>query len=72
MAEQMLNTKEAGKVLGLSAKTLQNNRSLGTGAVISYVKLGGAVRYRLSDLERYIKENTFNHTGESKELRNEK
>ena len=61
-----LTTKEAAKHLRISPRTLNNARSTGTGIVIAYHKIGSRVFYKQSDIEAYIENNTFNHTGESK------
>jgi predicted DNA-binding transcriptional regulator AlpA len=67
MFEELLNTEQASKVLGMKSKSLANSRYTGTGVQIPFIKLGKIIRYRQSDLEAYIENNTFNHTGESKE-----
>ena len=67
MIEELLDTNKASQVLGMKSKSLANSRHTGTGLQIPFIKLGNLVRYRLSDLQRYIEKNTFNHTGESKE-----
>jgi len=48
----LLNERDAAEFLGLSARTLQNWRWLGTGPI--FLKLGGAVKYRLCKLERFL------------------
>jgi hypothetical protein len=64
MVEELLNTNQASKVLGVKSKSLANSRHTGTGLQVPFIKLGKLVRYRLSDLQNYIEDNTFNHTGE--------
>ena len=49
------------KVLGFAPKTLSNQRILGTG--LPFIKIGNAVRYKKSDIEIFIEENTHDHTG---------
>jgi dimeric dUTPase (all-alpha-NTP-PPase superfamily) len=66
----LLKPKEAAVFLTISEKSLANARSSGVGIVIPFIKIGGSVRYKQSDLEKYIQENTFNHTGERREERN--
>ena len=66
MVEELLNTEQASKVLGMKSKSLANSRYTGVGVQIPFIKCGNLVRYRLSDLQRYMEENTFNHTGEFK------
>ncbi|MGO4524972.1 helix-turn-helix transcriptional regulator [Microvirga sp. 2MCAF35] len=48
MEERFLTEKEVAHRQGRSVKTLQNQRVSGGG--IPFLKLGGAVRYRLSDV----------------------
>ena len=59
--ERLLTTKQLADVLGFAPKTLSNQRILGTG--IPFIKIGNAVRYKTSDIETYIEENTFDHSG---------
>jgi hypothetical protein len=72
MIDKLLNTKQASEYLGVNDKSLANSRHTGTGLQIPYAKLGKVIRYRQSDLDSYIENNTFNHTGESKEALNVK
>jgi len=72
MVEELFDTKKASKLLGMKSKSLANSRHTGTGVQIPFIKLGNLVRYRLSDLQSYIEENTFNHTGEVKEVLDDK
>jgi len=64
--DKLLTTEQAAKQLHISPRTLNNARSTGTGIVIPYRKIGSRVFYKQSDIEAYIENNTFNHTGESK------
>lgn len=53
MTNPLLTTKEAARYLGVSASFLERDRW--SGPTIPYIKLGNrAVRYQLSDLERFI------------------
>ena len=54
MAElkRFLKEKELGSILDVRIKTLQRWRLQGTGP--KYKKLGGAVRYDISDVEAWI------------------
>ena len=54
---ELINTDTVAKLLGLSSPTLRLWRTLGKGP--QYVKLGGAVRYRISDLEAWLDSNTI-------------
>ena len=51
--QQLLNTTEAAKYLGVSKAFLERDRW--AGARIPFIKVGSrAVRYRLSDLDEYL------------------
>lgn len=52
MTDRLLKDTEAAVILGLSMNTLVNWRCQGKGP--EFVKLGRAVRYRMSDLQKYI------------------
>lgn len=58
---EYLSPREASKLLGISIHLLQKWRSLGVG--IPYIKLGqsksSVIRYRKSDLLKYLNENTI-------------
>ena len=64
----LLDTKQASDFLGVNDKSLANSRYTGTGIQIPYIKMGKIVRYRQSDLEAYIENNTLTHTGEVRGL----
>ncbi len=51
---QLLNQREAAEKLGLSPKTLEKWRSLGTPR-LPFVRLGSAIKYRESDIEQFIR-----------------
>ena len=54
MQTQLLKTLEAAKFLGLSKAFLERDRW--AGAKVPFIKIGDrAVRYRMEDLETYIK-----------------
>jgi len=64
--DKLLTTKQASEYLGLSPVTLSNARYTGTGVQIPYIKMSSSVRYKQSDLDKYIETNTRNNTGEAK------
>ena len=66
--DKLFTTEQAAKELHISPRTLNNARSTGTGIVIPYHKIGSRVFYKQSDIEAYIDNNTFTHTGEVKGL----
>lgn len=59
MEVDLCTPAEAAELLKLSVKTLANSRSGYNSINIPFVKLGRAVRYRRSDLLRYIEDNTL-------------
>ena len=59
--EQLFKTEQVAEILGFATKTLSNQRVLGTG--LPFIKIGNAVRYKSSDIETYIEENTHDHNG---------
>jgi len=67
MIERLITPEKASELLGVTTKSLANSRYTGTGINITYIKLGKVVRYRESDIQAYLDDNTHNHTGESKE-----
>ena len=64
--DKLLTTKQASEYLGLSPVTLSNARYTGTGIQIPYVKMSSSVRYKQSDLDKYIETHTRNNTSETK------
>lgn len=60
--KQFLSTKEAAQFLNLKQNTLEMWRVKGIGP--AFVKFNRACRYRLSDLEDYIKESTRMNTSQ--------
>lgn len=54
--EALLDTKKAGAYLDTPPKTLVTWRCTGR-VKLPYVKIGGNVRYRLSDLDAFIEAN---------------
>jgi predicted DNA-binding transcriptional regulator AlpA len=51
---QVVDEKQAAKIIGLSPYFLRNARCQGTDSP-KFLKLGKAVRYRVSDLEAWLK-----------------
>jgi predicted DNA-binding transcriptional regulator AlpA len=60
--DPILNTREAARYLGLGKSTLDRFRVTGDGPI--YLKLGGAVRYRLSDLKAWLDSRVTRSTSE--------
>jgi len=61
--DKWLTTEETAKELSISPRTLNNARSTGTGVLISFTKVGSKVLYKKSDVDAYIDEHTYIHTG---------
>lgn len=51
LSARFLRTPEAGRLLGLSGRTLEKHRTHGTGPI--YRKIGGRVVYALADLRAW-------------------
>jgi excisionase family DNA binding protein len=62
MQTQLLDQREAAKLLRLSERTLERLRLQGGGPL--YVKAGRAVRYREADLKAWIDARVVNSTSE--------
>ena len=58
----LIRETEAARILDVSPMTLRHWRSAGTGP--SYVKIGGRVRYRTSDLDDWIEAQVIAPAGE--------
>ena len=61
----LLTAKQAARYLSISTKWLANQRWQGTGP--NFIRVGGAVRYRVSDLEQFLEEAVVQPAGESRE-----
>jgi DNA-binding transcriptional MerR regulator len=61
--KQLANNSKAAERLGIAAATLQYWRTTGA-QKIPFIKVGGRVMYRISDLEKWLDQNTFTHSGE--------
>jgi len=59
---QLLDQREAARLLRLSERTMERLRLLGTGP--RYVKCGRSVRYRLDLIEQWIAARTVSNTSE--------
>ncbi|WP_084817352.1 helix-turn-helix transcriptional regulator [Gordonia sp. HS-NH1] len=52
--DRLLDTDETGAVCGLSPRTLRTWRTDGSGKGPAFVRVGGAIRYRASDVQTWI------------------
>ena len=50
----LLTAKQAARYLSISTKWLANQRWQGTGP--KFLRVGGAIRYRVSDLDQFLAE----------------
>lgn len=62
LPERYLRTPEAGRLLGLSGRTLEKHRTYGTGP--TYRKIGGRVVYSITDLQAWADRGRRASTGE--------
>jgi len=62
VADPLLTEAQAAEVLGCKGQTLRVWRSTGRHE-LRFVKVGRLVRYRLSDLERWLAARTVTSTG---------
>jgi len=58
----MLTEKQVAAMLNINPATLNNWRQQGKGP--KYVKVGGSIRYRYTDVELYLEKNAVETTGE--------
>lgn len=66
--DRLLTVQETASVLGLAVSTLNRGRVYGTSDLPPYVKLGKAVRYRLSTVQAFIASRTENqHTSQQQQ-----
>ena len=65
---QLISAAETAQQLGISTKTLDNWRSTGK-SELEFVKIGWLVKYKQEDIDRFVNNHTFNHTGELKDVR---
>lgn len=63
MISNILNTREAATYCRLGKPTLERFRISGEGP--RYCKLGGAVRYRLADLDAWLESRLISSTSET-------
>ena len=64
--DPLMNAEGAAKYLGVSPGTLHNWRSAKKGP--DWIRLGGAVRYRKSGLDRYCEANTVSNGGRPRKM----
>lgn len=64
MNKDLLSTESAADYIGVKKNTLEVWRVRGCGPV--YKKIGGAVRYRISDLEAFLESCSRKSTSEVK------
>ncbi len=64
MEPQLLNTKQAAKIVGLSHRTMERLRLVGGGP--TYVKLGTRVLYSPADLAAWVQAHRRTSTSDGK------
>ncbi len=63
MNPQLINPLKVSEIIGVSIGTLAVWRSTGRYA-LPFIKIGSKVMYRLSDVNAFIEQRMFAHTGE--------
>ena len=61
--KRLENSLYAAGYIGIPANTLQHWRTTGA-QQIPFIKVGRRVMYRLSDLDEWLAQHTYKHTGE--------
>lgn len=61
--KKLINEKDLSEITGLALQTIRNARHERRGA--PYLKIGGAIRYDLEDVETYLSKCRINPEGES-------
>ena len=64
--QRLLTPSQAGEYLGIKPQTLAVWRSCGRHD-LPFVKVGGRVKYRRSDLDDWLAARTHTHTGQAAE-----
>ena len=64
--DKLLTPREASQYLNITEKSLANARWSGIGTTPKFIKLGHSVRYKQSELDKYIEDHTHTNTGEAK------
>ncbi|MCB1783732.1 MAG: helix-turn-helix domain-containing protein [Alphaproteobacteria bacterium] len=59
---KLLTEKDAAQMLGCSVHKMQKDRRIGS--PLPFVKIGRSVKYRLSDLESYIEQQSYTSTAQ--------
>lgn len=60
---QLANNSAAANHIGIATATLQYWHTTGA-QKIPFIKVGGRVMYRIPDLDKWLDDHTFSHTGE--------
>lgn len=58
----VVDQKRCAELVGVSVRKIEADRIKGNG--IPYLKIGRAVRYKMSDIQEYMNKNKFRHTTE--------
>jgi hypothetical protein len=61
--KQLKNNSGAADYIGIPIATLQHWRTTGA-QQIPFIKVGRRVMYRVSDLDQWLDQHTYKHTGE--------
>jgi len=63
MNKHLLSNSGAANHIGIAANTLNYWRTTGA-QKIPFIKVGGRVMYRVQDLDNWLSERTYQHTGQ--------
>ena len=63
MNSLLMSARQTAAEIGVAEATLSYWRTVGSQR-IPYIKVGGRIMYRRSDLEKWLDERTYHHTGE--------
>lgn len=61
--KRLQNSLNAADYIGIPANTLQHWRTTGA-QQIPFIKVGRRIMYRISDLDEWLAQHTYKHTGE--------
>jgi len=69
VAYLLLTTKETADMIGMSVPWLERDRWSGEGKAPPYVKLGRKVRYKRSDVMKWLEQLTSDNSAQTPNLR---
>lgn len=67
ITKKYLTTRELARMLDVAPGTLHNHRTSGTGP--AFIKVFGAVRYAVEDVEKWLDSQRFQNAAQAREAR---